>query len=422
MKKMMLFLFLFSGALFAKELEFELEIADFYNPAAVDNETAMQKAMKALRIEGEYRENVNYEAICAKINCAVAEVNMRTISKEASKEAPDFHVQGNTIRFKLPILKDMRLVTIRLYLTDAGHWTELSLTPTILDGALENPYPRENPNPPYQYEWITKKQVKFSAATQGFLWIRGKATLTLSLLGKDGNASGNLIRFDNHKENEDDHDFVYETAVTIGESNASSPFVTEPHSFHDFADAGKGFYLAYGALEVTGMIKQIAHDHTDNAAKQKIISTSYIEELRYARNGKLFMILGNVEHESQVLRREKGKEEREEHSFNDIGYQYKIYFSPDKPRAMYFGYLPSTGDPKYFEERYSKINNKNIKEILAEHEKKVFDDYANDDELKLVPFKKSLEYVERISGASDKALQKEFDAYKNSVILLEVKK
>jgi hypothetical protein len=365
----MLFLFLFSSALLAKDLEFELEITDFYNPAAIDNEITMQKTMKDLRIKGEYHENIDYEAICAKINCAVAEINMQIISKEVSKEAVDFLVHGNTICFKLPVMKDMRLVTISLYLTDAGCWTDLYLKPTILDAALENPYLRKNPNPPYKHDWIIKKQVKFSDTTQGFLWVRGKAALTLSLVGKDGNPSGNLIHFDNYTENDDGHDYVYETLVTIGESNAFSLFTTQLYPFHDFADASKKFYLSYGALEITGMIKQIAHSHASNATKQKIISTSYIEELRCAKNGKLFMIFGDVNHESQVFSLKKGKEEMKEHSFNDIGYQYKIYLSHDKSRAMYFGYLPSFSDPKYLEERYDKINNKISKKFLPNMKK-----------------------------------------------------
>jgi hypothetical protein len=420
MKKAVIFMCLFLGSIFAKDLEFELEITDFYNPAAVDNELALKETLKNLQIKGEYHENIDYEAVCKKINCAAAELNMRIISKEVSKAGFDFIIQGNKIRFKLPVIKDMRLITVSLYLADAEGWTDLYLKPTILHGALEEPY--ENPYPTYKHDWTTKKQVRFSDTTYVHLSVVKKAALKLSLVGKDGNKSGNLIYFDNYQDVVGGRDLLRETAVTIDKSDAVSAdpnyIFTHAHKLYLPENANKGFYISYGALEVTGMIKQIEHNYS--SSNQKIIGASYIKEMRYAKNGKLFMITGDVYHESQLFEIKNGKEEAKKYPY-DEEYRYVIYFFQDKPRAMFFGYLASDVSDLEYLERHSKLKNNNVKRSFAEFEKEVFDSYDDQSEDRFVTFKKSLEYVERVFGASDKELQKEFEAYKKSVLKLEIK-
>jgi hypothetical protein len=104
-------MFLLLGAIFAKDLEFELEITDFYDPSAVDDKQALAKLLGNLTIEGGYRGAGNSlvwddgsggcgngVAICVKIPGPRIEERYHVKYKDASQ----ITIKDNKIRFKLP--------------------------------------------------------------------------------------------------------------------------------------------------------------------------------------------------------------------------------------------------------------------------------------------------------------------------------
>jgi hypothetical protein len=139
-----------------------------------------------------------------------------------------------------------------------------------------------------------------------------------------------------------------------------------------------GWHVSYNAFDITSMYAVISHE------KKGYTWSDEVNEYRYAKNGKLYRIEGR--------------------SYSNLigSITYSVYFDPNGSSKRDFNAYPEGITIEQFEKEMEKT-------------------YQKQEEFKedIKAFKNSMAYIKHILSASHEELQKEFDAYKKSVILLE---